>query len=445
MTEGSGITPAPAVATAERRPLARAVIILVGLGLVFYTTYPFANWVASQRTNVPSIVFAWEHSIPFLPWTIIPYWTTNLFYAASVPLCRTRRELDSHARRLLTAQLVAVSCFLAFPLKFSWPKPDTSGLFGAFFEALGAFDKPFNQAPSLHVALTVILWAFYAKILPRPWRWLFGGWSILVVGSVLTTFQHHFIDIPTGLLLGLTCIWLFPSTGGTPLRAWGLTRDPRRRRLASFYALAALILAALAALLGGVALWLLWPAFALAAVALAYFALGPALFGKTGDGTMPQAVQWLLGPYLLGAWLNSRLWTRTDAAMVEIVPDLFLGRFPSARDIRPFAAVVDLTAELPRPAYAGAWRNIAMLDLVAPAPSALRTAAEAIEELRSRGPVLVCCALGYGRSAATLATWLVRSGRAADSAAALKLLRAKRPRLHVNAAQRAAIEEALRG
>ena len=67
-------------------------------------------------------------------------------------------EVDRHAQRLLFAQLVSVACFIAFPLRFSFERPESSGLFGALFTALGSFDKPFNQAPSLHIALLIIVW-----------------------------------------------------------------------------------------------------------------------------------------------------------------------------------------------------------------------------------------------------------------------------------------------
>ena len=30
---------------------------------------------------MPEIAYAWERAIPFLPWTIIPYWLLNFFYA----------------------------------------------------------------------------------------------------------------------------------------------------------------------------------------------------------------------------------------------------------------------------------------------------------------------------------------------------------------------------
>ena len=61
-------------------------------------------------------------------------------------------------RRLLTAQVVAVVCFILFPLRFTFRQPATDGIPGFLFDALTSFDKPFNQAPSLHIALLVILW-----------------------------------------------------------------------------------------------------------------------------------------------------------------------------------------------------------------------------------------------------------------------------------------------
>jgi protein-tyrosine phosphatase len=65
--------------------------------------------------------------------------------------------------------------------------------------------------------------------------------------------------------------------------------------------------------------------------------------------------------------------------------------------------------------------------------------------VRQKGPVLVCCALGYGRSAAALAVWLVRTGRATDPAAALERLKQARPRLAVNSQQAQAVREAVDG
>jgi protein-tyrosine phosphatase len=73
-----------------------------------------------------------------------------------------------------------------------------------------------------------------------------------------------------------------------------------------------------------------------------------------------------------------------------------------------------------------ALRIVPMLDLVPPDPASLADAAGAIEALRTRGPVLVCCALGFSRSACAIAAWLVSTGRASDAEHAIARLRSVR-------------------
>ena len=43
----------------------RAALWLVFLAPFFYLSYGFANWAASQRENVGSIVYDWERAVPF--------------------------------------------------------------------------------------------------------------------------------------------------------------------------------------------------------------------------------------------------------------------------------------------------------------------------------------------------------------------------------------------
>ena len=59
----------------------QAALWLLFLGPFFFITYGFANGLASQQMEVSHIVFAWERSIPFVPWTIIPYWSIDFLYA----------------------------------------------------------------------------------------------------------------------------------------------------------------------------------------------------------------------------------------------------------------------------------------------------------------------------------------------------------------------------
>jgi protein-tyrosine phosphatase/membrane-associated phospholipid phosphatase len=373
--------------------------------------------------------FFWERQIPFLDWTIIPYWSINAFYGLSVFVCATKAELDTHGRRLLTAQIVAVVCFLLFPLRFDFVQPETHGFAGFLFAVLTGFDKPFNQAPSLHIALLVILWVLYARHVPRWALWLLHPWFLLVGVSVLTTYQHHFIDIPTGALLGFFCLWLWPDHGKSPTAAFQLTSSRRRLALAGRYLAGAIVTAALALWIGGAALWLIWPAVSLVLVAANYAVFGAAGFQKGADGRMSLAARVLLAPYLAGAWINSRAWTRREPAPVTVADGVALGRLPARKVAAEFATVIDLSAELPRPRGRAAWRAFPTLDLVVPQPQLLCAAAQAIEEARARGPVLVCCALGYSRSASALATWLITHGHADGAAAAVERIRRARPQV----------------
>ena len=432
---------------ADSRPWKRAFLWLLFLVPFFYVSYGGANWLAGQREDVGSWVFGWEQHIPFLAWTIIPYWTINAFYGLSPFICRTRTELDAHCRRLLTAQVIAVFFFIVTPLRFTFDHaPVTEGFTGFLFTALDSFDRPFNQAPSLHIAILVILWPLYERHAPR---WALAPlhiWFALIGASVLTTYQHHFIDIPTGVLLGLACLWLWPDDRPSPLAGARLTRDRKRRALAFRYAAGGVLFAAIAVAVGGWALLLLWPAVSLGLVATNYALLGAAGFQKAEDGRMSLAARVLLAPYLLGAFINSRLWTRRDPAPREVVDGVWIGRIPTRREGRrqKFAAIVDVSAELPAMGRAARYHALPMLDLTTPEADWLASAAERIERSRRDGHVLVACALGYSRSAAALVCWSLRSGRHASVDQAIDAIRRVRPRIVLDAEATAAIDAAAR-
>jgi len=419
-------SPTPFLAIAKR-----AALWLVFLAPFFYLTYGFANWTASQRAVVGSIVYDWERAIPFMAWTIIPYWSINAFYAASLFINRTTQGVDRLAGRYLTAQFVAVACFIAFPLAASFTRPETFGLPGFMFDVLTGFDKPFNQAPSLHIALTIIIWQHLRARIAGWLRTVWDLWCLLIAASVLTTFQHHFIDIPTGALLGFFALWLFPADGSLPVAGFRWTADPKRRRIGGYYALGSTLclLVSVAGTSWHSAAWLvlLWPALALAIVAFGYIGAGVNVFQKQPAGRVSLASRWLLWPYRLGASINAWAWTRKIPPAVEIADDVWLGRFPHGGESDPYAAVIDVAAEFERPSVTPHWIAFPMLDLIVPPDAAIDAAARAVEASRQHaagGKVLVCCALGFQRSARVVARWLVVTGRAPDEAAAIAVIRA---------------------
>jgi protein-tyrosine phosphatase len=421
------------------------LLALLVLGPFFFWSYGAANHWAASRAGVPSIVFDWEAAIPLWPWTILPYWSIDLFYGLSLLLARDALELRRQAARLLTAQLLCVVCFVLWPLKFSTPRPAVDGWAGWLFNALAGFDLPYNQAPSLHIVLLLILWDFYRQRLQGWAAWGLHAWSALIGVSVLTTYQHHFIDVPAGLLAGSVCMWLWPLSGALPWQAW--RQEGARHPLALAWGGLAVV-CALAALGWGngwsrLAWVLIWPAISFALVALAYLGLGQGVFQKDTQGRHTVGSALLLAPHRWVAWLNARCWTWRLPTSVEVADGVWLGRLPLLweRDHRRFAQILDVTAEL-RSSHPGlqVWP---MLDLVVPQPAQLRLAADHLAVMHARGEVLVSCALGFSRSAAVVLVWLCRSGRAVDVDAAVAHLRLVRPQVVLSPALLAAAQAAV--
>jgi protein-tyrosine phosphatase len=424
-------------------PWKRAAAWLALLAPLFYLSYGLANWWAGQQMaagRVPSVVFDWEHQIPFWAWTVFPYWSINAFYGLSLFLSRSKHRIDRHAARLLTAQAIAVTCFVVWPLHFSFGQPPADGAAGFLFAALRGFDEPFNQAPSLHIALAIILWDWYRAFAQRPWqRWLLHVWTFAIVASVLTTFQHHFIDIPTGVLLGVVCVWLWPLERQASLLAgWRLSSDAQRLKIAGLYGAASLSTLALAVWWGGVGLWLCWLAASLAAVSLNYLGFDARGFRMNAGGAQHWSARWLFAPYRWGAALNAWAWTRRLPPGAEVLPGVWFGRRPSLAEWQAAGRprLLSLCAELPlHAATQPDARCLPLLDLVVPPPARLRRAALMIEAQRRvvhtahSEPVWVCCALGFSRSAAAVLAWQLQHHTAGDLAQAEALARQARPQL----------------
>ena len=253
---------------------------------------------------------------------------------------------------------------------------------------------------------------------------------LLIAISILTTYQHHFIDLPTGLAVGLIASVLDVSD-------FHIAHDPLRWRIATLYAIGALLFAAIASIGGGF-LWLFWPAIALILIACNYAFIGARGFQKQTDGRLTASAIALFAPTIAGAWINSRLWTRRCAMPNEVVDGVFIGRIPLQR--ASFDAVVDLCAELPCRASAKFYRSIPVLDHIVATDDELRSAAAAIEEARTHGRVLVCCALGFSRSASAVIAWLLMTRRAESLEAAMEMVRRARPAMVLRNPHRAALE-----
>lgn len=399
-----------------------------GTSALFMVLYHACNFYAAGCGRLRYWYADWELGIPVVPWFIVPYWSIDLFFAIAPFLCTSRSELRVLAGRLTLAILLAATCFVVWPLGLMHVRSDEQGLFTPLFAAIHAFDKPHNLFPSLHVAFAFILrWTYHRHVHGLP-RILFHGWFLCVSLSTILVHQHHLVDLAGGLVLAILCCYLI-TEGACP--GVGTVLDRRGLGLAVRHLAGAAACLAVAWWLTGWWWLLAWPATALALIGTAHLGLGPAVFGKRADG-LPWSARVVLGPWLLPLHWSRRWWWRRDAVGAAGIGDgVWIGRLPDPALIRRygFRGLLDLTAE-----HGGmpgtpdlAVERLPMLDLATPSAAGLAAAVAAVERLRPGGPVLIHCALGYGRSAAVAAAWLLATGREATPQSAAARVAAARP------------------
>lgn len=410
----------------------RGLLWLGLLGPLFFLIYTPINQYTATRADVGHWVWAWEQHIPFWPWTIVPYWSENILYGLSLFICTQRREQTMHALRLLAASLLAAVGFLVWPLRYTFERPLTDGLFGTLFAQLETFDLPFNQAPSLHIILAWLLWLRYQAHVPKPspWRFVVHTWALLIALSVLTTWQHHFIDVLWGAVAGVVISYALPI--GRRWQ-WRVHTDPKAQVLRHRYGIATLVLG----LCTHASLWwpfwpltflLAWITLDLALLTLAYWRLGHSIYQKNAEGKVSLSAKIVLAPFRIGAWAVVCWFNRRISAHDEIHPGLFVGKYPNA-EIR-VAAVLDMTAKWDQRSYPKhiAYVSCPRLDLVTPTLAELAESVQQLDTLHQQyNQVLVHCALGMSRSALVAAGWLLYRGHSPDVASAVAQLQQARP------------------
>ena len=418
----------------------QAAVVSAGLSILFVAVYGGCNWITSRRVHVSSFYFKWEHMFPFVPLMIPAYMSLDLFFIGAFFLCRTNEELRVYSKRIAAAILIAGSCFLLFPLRFAFPRPEASGVLGVAFDWFRDIDAPYNLLPSLHAALLLLVGSIYLRPLRGNIRIASLCWFILIGVSPLLTYQHHLIDILAGFVLAAYCFYFFSN------------RLVRRQvtnnyRVGLYYAAGAVMLVIVTLVFHTWTMLLWWPAIALTIVSSSYFGGGPGVYRKI-DGRLPWSARLVLAPCLVGQYLSLVYYRRKCRPWDAVTEKIWIGgrltRAQANEALRSgVTAVLDLTAEFsePRVLRAVSYRNIPVVDLTTPTQSQLLDIARFIADRNREGIVYVHCKIGFSRSAAAIAAYLIMSGHASGAREAFAIIRRARPSIVIRPEVVAALDQ----
>ena len=294
--------------------------------------------------------------------------------------------------------------------------------------------------PSLHAAFTLILIDVYFRHTRGFIRVATMTWFVLIALSPVLTYQHHLIDIVGGFVLAGYCFYFFrESSHAPPVVA--------NRRIGSYYAAGAAVVLIMGAIFWPWGVLLLWPAIALGIVAIAYFRAGPIVFHKT-EGKLPWSTRFVLAPCLLGQYLSLLYYRSQCRSWDKVTPQIWiggkLGRRSANKALRSgVVSVLDLSAEFSeaKPFRKINYRNIPVLDLTAPTQAQLVEMSKFIGNHSRNGAVYVHCKIGYSRSAAAVAAYLIMSGKVKTAEEAFAMIRRVRPSVVIRPEVRSALSE----
>lgn len=386
------------------------LVWMLYMGIVFFLLYGVANYYASQSAPHSSLYFDWEKRIPFIPEFIVPYMSSDLMFVLAFLLPYTRLEIRILAARVLFIVIVAVIVFTLLPLQFAFEKPQSSSF--TFLFGLLQADLPYNQAPSLHVAFAIVLWSSMQKYLrSKLLKLAVATWFLLIILSTLFVYQHHFMDLPTGALLGLLALYLIRIDKNSILTRSFTT--PRSLKMALYYLFASAIFLILAVNVEQFSWLLFWIFLSLFLVSVIYaFGLNTLLAGKNAKASW---WQWLLfAPYFLGNYLSWLYYKRKLPLMQKLKEKIYIGRYPTAKEYtylknEGINTILNLATEQQIQREKTKQIRLPFLDQTIQSPESLHKGVAYIEIHKDRG-VYIHCTLGLSRSILLASAWLIFKG-----------------------------------
>ncbi len=394
------------ISLASQSSFKERFVWLLYLGIVFFLLYGNANeYISRMQTNI-SLFMQWEKDIPFIESFIIPYMSSDILFIIAFLLVQTRLSIKILALRSFFSIVISVLIFIFFPLKFAFEKPVVDNF---LFDIL-KLDLPYNQMPSLHVSLAVILWfSMKNNIKSKFIKTILFIWLFLIILSTLFVYQHHFIDIPTGFLLGIIIVNLINEKKENYFTKSFTT--PRSIKIALYYLVLSTIFMILSFKLSSIIfLYLFLSIFTLSAVYA--FGLNDFLISKNPYIKSFQQIFFL--PYFIGSHLSWIYYKRKIPFICKFDENIYFGRQADEKEYKKLKElgikeIINLCPELQFHKTDIIQKKYNLLDLTIQDPQNILKIIKEIEN--SSNKVYIHCKLGMSRTILIISAYMLYKGK----------------------------------
>lgn len=319
------------------------VFIILYMSAQYYSVYRGLDW---------SVVLAVDAYIPFVEWMIIPYATSGLFFLLAFYWTDTLYQLQLLTKRMLIVSGLAFIGFIAFPIAYAVEKPQhTIALFNPLFDFITTWDTHYNQAPSLHVAYSIVFMTVVEQTrrFTKATKVFLQLWLALVALSTLFVYQHHTIDVLTAIGVCLLVFYFVPNKEKT------LYLNIKKGLV--YFILTTILLFILCDTISiYLSICLMWISINLVYIGIAYIQ-NNIYFIKDRQGNITWWKYIVLGPYLLTYFLlrqSNKIFYPVEVA--ELLPKVYIGPLISSTQAQGIfkeleVITYDLSAEMKENTY----------------------------------------------------------------------------------------------
>lgn len=185
--------------------------VVAVLAIILYLSTNRFHFFVPRQLTMSSV----DLMVPFMPWTLWVYLSEYILFAVVYLTLPNPEVRNKYLYAFLALQLVSIFIFIIWPTTYPRELFSLENYSGSsapitlkMFEILRGVDSPASCAPSLHVSSCYLSALSFLGVSLRK-SIFFLSWATLVAISTLTTKQHYFFDLYSGLFLALALYFIF--------------------------------------------------------------------------------------------------------------------------------------------------------------------------------------------------------------------------------------------